>query len=255
MSTCAQKVRLTLDHKRLEWTGHHLDLRAGDQHRPEYLRLNPKGVVPTLVHDAAPVIESTVINEYLDDVFPDDALRPIDGRARARMRLWTKRLDEGDHFATGVISGSIAFRHQYLARGREAVDAHLARVPDPVRRQRQSRQIFEGLEADQFRAAIARFVRLFADMEAALENGAWLAGDDYSLADIAYTPYLARSEELQLMPMLDRHPRTRDLFERIKARPNYASAYFEWRDPAYIALMEEKGAECWPRIRAIIDAL
>ena len=254
MSTCAQKVRLTLAEKGLAWQGHHMDLRAGDQHRPDYLRLNPKGVVPTLVDDGAPVIESTLINEYLDEAFPEALLRPADPPARARMRVWTKRLDEGDHFATGVISGSIAFRHQYLRKTRDEIDAHLARVPDPVRRERQRRQIFDGIEAPQFAAAIARFHRLFADMEAALADGPWLAGAAYSLADIAYTPYLARTEELQLIGMLDDRPRVRDLFGRIKARPSYAAAYFEWRDPAYIALMEEKGAECWPRIRRMLAA-
>ena len=49
MSTCSQKVRLCLAEKGLDWTGHAMDLRAGDQHRPDYLSLNPNGVVPTLV--------------------------------------------------------------------------------------------------------------------------------------------------------------------------------------------------------------
>jgi glutathione S-transferase len=97
MSTCAQKVRLTLAEKGLAWENRHLDLRAGDQQNPEYLKLNPRGVVPTIVDNGKVVRESTVIMEYLDDEYPNPSLRPADSHARAQMRLWTKRLDEGHH--------------------------------------------------------------------------------------------------------------------------------------------------------------
>ena len=76
MSACAQKVRLTLAEKGIQWQGHHLDLRAGDQQKADYLRLNPKGVVPTLVEDGKVVRESTVIMEYLEDRYPEPPLRP-----------------------------------------------------------------------------------------------------------------------------------------------------------------------------------
>ena len=51
MSVCAQKVRMALAEKQLPWESHHLDLRAGDQQKPEYVKLNPNAVVPTLVHN------------------------------------------------------------------------------------------------------------------------------------------------------------------------------------------------------------
>ena len=118
MSTCAQKVRLTLAEKGLAWEGRHLDLRAGDQQKPEYLKLNPRGVVPTIVDNGKVVRESTVIMEYLDDEYPKLSLRPSNSHARAQMRLWTKRLDEGHHdIATATLSMGIAFRFQYLEMG------------------------------------------------------------------------------------------------------------------------------------------
>lgn len=67
MSVCAQKVRLVLAIKGLDHERHSLDLRAGDQFKPDYLKLNPKAVVPTIVDNGIPIIESTVINSYLDD--------------------------------------------------------------------------------------------------------------------------------------------------------------------------------------------
>ena len=70
MSTCSQKARLALAEKGLKWTSHHLELRAGDQQKPDYTKLNPNAVVPTLVDNGRVIIESTIINEYIDDAFP-----------------------------------------------------------------------------------------------------------------------------------------------------------------------------------------
>jgi len=74
-STCAQKARLVLAEKGLDWKGHLMTLR-GDQLDPAYLKLTPNGVVPTLIHDGNVVIESAVIMHYLDEVFPQPALMP-----------------------------------------------------------------------------------------------------------------------------------------------------------------------------------
>ncbi len=90
MSTCAQKVRLTLAEKGLEWQGHHMDLRAGDTRTPEYIKMNPGAVVPTLIDNGTIICESTVIMEYLDDAYPDIGVRPTDAIERARLRGWTK---------------------------------------------------------------------------------------------------------------------------------------------------------------------
>ncbi len=255
MSTCAQKVRLLLAEKGLDWTGHRMDLRARDQHQPDYLKLNPNGVVPTLVDDGRVVIESTVICEYLDDAYPEPPVRPADPHQLALMRIWTKRLDEGIHFATGVISGSIAFRHQHMARPADELKAYIEGIPDPVRRERQRRQIEDGIEAPQFRAAIATYDRWLTSMEADLARHPWLAGDSYSLADIAYTPYGIRLHELRLWAMLDDRPHIRDWFERIAARPSFKPGYTDWANQSYVDLMAEKGAETWPRIKQIIAEL
>jgi len=60
-SVCAAKVRIVLAEKGLEWKGHYLDILKGDQFDPDYMKLNPKAVVPTLVHDGNVILESTVI--------------------------------------------------------------------------------------------------------------------------------------------------------------------------------------------------
>ena len=73
-SVCCQKVRITLVEKGLAWKARHVDLFKTEQYDPEYLKLNPKGVVPTLVHNGTAIIESTLICEYIDDTFPDPPL-------------------------------------------------------------------------------------------------------------------------------------------------------------------------------------
>ena len=93
-SVCCQKVRITLVEKGLTWEARRVDLFKTEQYDPEYLKLNPKGVVPTLVHDGTPIIESTLICEYIDDTFPDPPLIPKEPAERTRMRLWSKFVDE-----------------------------------------------------------------------------------------------------------------------------------------------------------------
>lgn len=253
MSTCAQKVRLTLAEKDLEWTGHHMNLRRGDTRTPEYMKLNPEGVVPTLIDDGTVICQSTVIIEYLDDAHPTPPVRPAGAKARARMRLFTKQLDEGLHAATATISNAVAFRYQTMeGRSEEETIAHINRIPDPEKRTRIMEVTFQGVEASYFPPAIRRWDKLFSDMETALADGPWLTGEEYSLADIAYTPYLLRFDHLKFLGILDHRPRLADWYERVRSRPNYATAIGEWINEKYLPLMAEYGAEIWPRVKQIV---
>lgn len=87
---CCIKVRFCLAEKGVAWQGHHVDLQKIEQLKPEYLAINPKGVVPTIVHDGRVITESSVINEYVDEVFPGPSLVPADPYERANMRMWIK---------------------------------------------------------------------------------------------------------------------------------------------------------------------
>lgn len=252
MSTCAQKARFALAEKKLPWESRHLDLRARDQQHPDYLKLNPNAVVPTLVHDGTVIIESNVINEYLDDAFPTPALRPEDAAGRARMRLWTKQLDEGLHADTGVLSTAIAFRYQKLDKGTAEVEALIANVPDPVKRERVRDNIFKGVESQNFRQAVIRFDALLGRMELALGSGPWLAGKAFSLADIAYAPYVTRLDHLQLAGMWASRPNLAGWYARIRERPGYQDGFARWFNPKYLRLMAEKGSEASPRVTEIL---
>src|SRR6266576_660819 len=98
--------------KELAWGSVKVDLFKAEQYGPKYLKLNPKGVVPTLVHDGVPIIESTLICEYIDETFPNPPLVPVLPARRARMRLWSKFVDEGLFEGVSEISFSAMFRER-----------------------------------------------------------------------------------------------------------------------------------------------
>jgi glutathione S-transferase len=255
MSSCAQKVRLTLAEKGLEWESRHLNLRTGEHQQDWYVKLNPRAVVPTLIDGDIVVPESNVINEYLDERFPDPPLKPGDAFGRAKMRLWTKQLDEGVHDAgIAVLSFALAFRHQYITRG-EAGKEMLESIPDPAKRERRRDVIEKGLDSPHFKSAVARLLQLYRDMDTALASHPWLAGERYSIADAAFTPYVVRLDHLDVMGLLDRTPRVADWYRRIKARPSFQDAIVRWENAGYLELMKRQGRENWPKIKRIVAAL
>jgi glutathione S-transferase len=254
MSSCAQKVRLVLAEKGLEWESRHLNLRAGEHQQDWYIKLNPRAVVPTLVDGDIVVPESNVINEYLDERFPDQPLKPADPFGRAKMRLWTKQLDEGVHDAgIAILSFGVAFRHQYISKG-EAGKQMLESIPDPAKRERRRDVIEKGLDSSFFQSAIARLLTLYRDMDNALGQHGWLAGDAYSIADAAFTPYVVRLEHLDVLGLLEPAPRVAEWYRRIKSRPSFHDAISRWENLSYLELMKQRGREDWPKIEQIMAA-
>jgi glutathione S-transferase len=254
-SICAQKVRLVIAEKRLDVVEYHIDLRAREQQTPEYLKLNPKGYVPTLVHDGRPVIESALICEYLDEVFPDPPLRPADPVDKAYMRTWTRRPDDGLHRACATVTNAIAFRLQWLEKSPAEIDAMLAATPDPARRTWRREMIENGTASTLFVNAVWVYDALLDDMETALQDRDWLVADSYTLADVSLTSYLNRVAELQFHPMWERdRPRVTDWFARVKARENFQTAFGNYPYDAYAAQMAEQGALRWPEVQEILNS-
>lgn len=256
---CAAKVRVVLYEKGLPWESR-IVLLAIDgskpppgvlsNHDPAYLRLNPNGVVPTLAHDGKIIIESTVINEYLDETFPEVPLRPADTYERAQMRLWTKRLDEGLHTAMGNLILAIAYRYRLLSKGSADFDKHLSNIGDPEKRESKRQVVEQGIDAPLVVSALHKFQRLMIDMEQKLGGSNWLAGEAYSLADASYAPYMFRLETLQMKDLwVPGYPRVSDWYQRIKERRSFHEGIIAPAQPANIALLKEKGGEEWPKLR------
>jgi len=221
-STCAQKVRIVMAAKALKWEEIRLNLRKGEQFAPEYIKLNPKAVVPTLVHDGAAIRESSVINEYLEDCFPEIPLRPADALSRAQMRLLVKTIDEEVHPAIGVLSYAVFLRHQMNERMSAAELAeHFRKVADPARRERQQSTHERGLAAPAALMAVRALDRFATQLSGALGERRWLAGENFTLADAAALPYMVRARALRLAPLwenLGRVPRWLDRGKQEVAR-------------------------------------
>lgn len=252
-SVCAAKVRIVLHEKDLDWESEYVDILKGEQFDPTYQKLNPNAVVPTLVHDNKVVIESTVNCEYLDDVFPNPPLRPTDPYQLAQMRIWTKRVDEHLHPMTSVLTYTASHRHSILESNTpEQVQAIIDQTTDPVKRARKKEWIELGMDAPSARQAVREFTRTLADMDKALSGHPWIAGDTYSLADIALSPYLNRLSMLSMDAFWQRYANVADWYERIQARPSFQPALRDWIPDELTNSLATNGAKSWKKVEALM---
>ena len=254
-SACAAKVRLALAEKGLDWEGHYIDIFKGEQFDPEYAKLNPKCVVPTLVHDGQVVRESSVICEYLDEMFPDPPLRPDSALERARMRIWTKEVDEIYHPATRVVTFAAAHRYTMLAKPEAEREQLLADIPNPKQREAKRQSIELGFDYPEAAAGLRTYRKMIGDMEQALSETTWLAGETYSLADTALTIYVNRLSVLSMAGLWEgRCPHVADWWDRVRARPSFKPAVVDWVPEDLARSLSENGKKSWPRVKEILEA-
>lgn len=254
MSPCAQKVRIVLAEKGLEWTGHHVSLQDKENLEPWYLKLNPLGVVPTLVHEGRPVIESSIICEYLDDTFPERSLKPDDTYQVARMRFWMKHVDVKLHPSCGTIQWPMVMRPRLMEKPEAERDAILERIPEKPRRERQKRLVRFGLDAPDVADAVRTYRRTILDMEAALAEHEWVVSDTFSLADVCLAPYFQTLLQFDWTALYDKDcPRVTDWFDRCRQRVSYREAVAGDFPEDVMADLREKGARVWDKIAAHLD--
>src|SRR5262249_14955378 len=129
LTSCSKKARLCLKEKGLSYQSRYLRLDKFEHHDPGYLQLNPNGLVPTLVHDGVAIIESGVINEYVDEIFPETPLRPADPVARARMRVLAKMADEYGLAAQRIPTWTRTKQAQLKAMDAREFDKVVAETP------------------------------------------------------------------------------------------------------------------------------
>jgi len=224
-STCSQRVRFVFNGKKLPFEEVKLNLLEGDQLKPDYLKLNPNGVVPTLDHDGAIIIDSTVITEYLDEVVPESSFTPEDAVARARMRALMHFIDEMPAAAVRVPTFNLAFLPTFQKMSRAAF-TEMAESK-PVRREFMLTMGQTGFPKHEMDAALARLRRTYERMDAEIERsgGPWLLGKEITLADVAVMPSLVRTNDLGLADWQDL-PRVAAWFDNIRAHPAFKPTYY-----------------------------
>jgi len=252
-SVCAAKVRLVLAEKGVEWEGHYLDILAGEQFSPDYLMLNPKAVVPTLVHDGEVITESTIICEYVDDAFDGPALKPAEALPLARMHSWTKLVDEEVHPSVRPVTYVSTHRHTILARGTEEVEEHIASDPNPYWRERKRGWIYDGFEAPDVREAVLFFEKLLSDMDDVLSDGDWLVGNNYTMADAALTPYVNRLNLLGFEEMWANRPHLTRWFNQVQTRASFEPALFQYLPESLRNDMSTRGRKAWPEVKKLLS--
>lgn len=184
----AQKVRVVLTEKELEFESILVDLKSGRQRTPEFLKLNPYGRVPVLIDDEVVVYDSTVINEYLQDEYPHPGMLPEDSAGRARVRLL-------EDYCDNSFLPSATFVLAELAKPEGEQDAD--------RLKRYQGELSRGL------------ARLESNLVGSKE---YLLGE-FSLADVAFVPALLILSKLGVVV----DPRLRQVgawIERLRHRPS-----------------------------------
>jgi len=255
---CAIKVRLSLFEKNIAFKSQNIDLRSGDQFQPDYLKLNPNAVVPTLVDERfgqtkTVITESSVILQYLEDTNPGSALLPTSSIDRANMRLWLKRVDDIVHPSIGNLTHATVYRTGFLALDAQARKARLARIPSENRRQRFAAVYKDGLDAPIVHTAVHAIDALIKDMDTALNNTRFLAGSDYSLADCAVTPYANRLFDLGLLSLwTESAPHAYSWFTNIKNRSNFGPAITDYLLPEDLAVFGSMDPTTASRVNSIL---
>ncbi len=226
-STCSLKVRICLAEKKLDWVDHKLSPSGTDHLTPKYLRMNPNGVVPTLLHDGFPILDSSAIIEYLDEVFPEVKLSPNDPKQRAKMRWWLRYLEEKPTSAVRYPTFQKIliknFEHMSAKEFKNAAEMRPLKTDFYTRMGRtgfSDRQIQSAL--DDIRQTVERIDTAIKD-----NGGPWIMGKNYSLTDICVGPLIDRMEDLGYEELWEKDLQfTTEWFKNLKARPAYEEAYY-----------------------------
>jgi glutathione S-transferase len=237
-SSCSQKLRIFLNLKNIPWQSHPIDLPANENMQPWFLGINPRGLVPVLVHDGAVHIESNDIIQYLEERFPTPRLIPA-GRENEVAALL--RHEDDLHLDLRTLSFRFVFAPpgppkpaaalaSYIANGAGTVQG----AKDPQKQvqiefwQRAAR---EGFTDAQARASALKFRAAFDALDKTLATQAYLIGDDLSVLDIAWLIYEHRLA-LAGYPFERLHPHVHAWAERLRAMPEFAKEVTQLRHSA-----------------------
>jgi glutathione S-transferase len=225
-STCSQRVRFVLNAKALPFDEVKLDLLAGDQLQPDYLKLNPNGVVPTLDHDGNVIIDSSVIIEYLDEISPEPGFTPQAPAQRAQMRSLMRFIDEMPAAAVRVPTFNLAFLPRFAAMSEEEFRAFAE--SKPLRKEFMLAMGRKGFPEKEMNASLDRMRRTYERMDQSIaeSGGPWLLGKDLTLADIALMPAVVRMADLGLDTMWQEMPSVVRWYDEIRAHPAFKPTYY-----------------------------
>ena len=222
------KPLLALYERGIPFESKYLSAATFDQHSDWFKKINPNGQVPALDHDGKVITESTVICEYLEDVFPQAApLRPSDPYLAAQMRIWTKWVDEYFCWCVSTIGWQRMIGRMVEKYSDEEFEAYVARIPiyEQQVKWRRARYGFPQELIDEEMRKIGVSVR---KLEARLAESPWLAGPDYTLADVCNFA-IANGMQRMFAELVNEEatPHLLDWIQRINDRPAAKTMFAE----------------------------
>ncbi len=230
-SVCSVRCRMALEEKGVAWTSRYVDIFRFEHLTPDYLKLNPDGVVPTLVHNGEPIRESTVINEYVDQAFDGPRLVPADALRAARMREFIRKCEEGFDAIVKLTMVKYILPKLLNRWGREELEKQAARRPTKFYQDVHARGLRGEITEAELQQSREKIEELLDRLEAVLQTGPWIVGEDLTLADITVAPYMFRLSALgsDQFWSKDRRPRVNQWYARLSARPSFTKAV-SWPD-------------------------
>lgn len=225
------EILLYLTERGLSFASRYVDLHRLEQHRPEFLRLNPSGQVPVLVHNDRAMTETGLLLQYLEEAFPGAGLMPQGAGERYEAAFWIKYAAERITPAIALLGWREFARPRLSPEAIRAAHASIERLP--LERQRVWQQALEDSYSTQ-ELDLARESLAFASgkLEQALAAHPWLAGGTYSIADIvAFFPARALRSTLPDILSPERTPRTLRWLASIEQRPAVAEVFALSRHP------------------------
>ncbi|MGV2989876.1 glutathione S-transferase family protein [Vibrio sp. E150_011] len=226
-SNCAMRVRIALEEKGLPWTSHLIDLQKGEQLTPEYIGINPNAVVPTLIDDGVVIIDSSDIIDYLDSNYIPNSLRPESETEQKEMYEWMY-LARDNHLsiktymyshlgASGAMKRSDSTMAEY--RKNQTFDMALLEFHERF-------NSHEGFTEKDIADATSIIDDCFRKMDARLKTHDWLAGDSFSLADIAWIPQLIVLNAAKFP--FENYQNLDNWKNAIMKRPSFKRAVLDW---------------------------
>jgi glutathione S-transferase/GST-like protein len=230
-SVASVRCRMALEEKGVSWTSRYVDLFKFEQMRPEYLAINPKGVVPTLVHDGAPIHESLIINEYIDAAFAGPQLTPSDTLETARMREFTYICDEGYSSIAKLTMVKYVLPKLRNRWSDDELIRQAGRRPTRFLQDVHARAVRGQITEQELAAARETIDDLLDHLERTLVPGPWIVGRQFTLADISVAPYMFRLAAFGADQYWSPHrrPQVNDWYGKLALRPAFKIAV-SWPD-------------------------
>ena len=249
-SVCSIKVRIGLAEKCLNWESLLIDLQRGEQFAPEYLKINPNAVVPTLIDDDFVVIESSVILQYIDNLSNENILMPGDAKARTITLVWLHRCID-IHAAINTMTFSTIGREKILSLNTsEEIENSINKMPNPKAASKRRDLINNGLSSQHLVEAFFTLHRMFDDMQISLKKSTWLTENHYRMADTAIIAYVDRLDRLGMSGLWEeRFPAISNWLEASKARPSYETALDPFISQNETENTKRAGEKIWPEVK------